>query len=130
MSHCLFLTLKFLEKLKKSPAPIELASAVDRIHMKVLYERTAPLICRHKKEENDKSGILGKRRWLSLSSHLGNIIKFFLSAVGVPALCGSTDVILSRELGHHREPVGSPSSPNLQLKEPRGCSLTAQPTEQ
>lgn len=29
VNHCWFLTLKFLEKLKRSPAPIEVGSAVD-----------------------------------------------------------------------------------------------------
>lgn len=79
--------------------------------MKGPYQTTASLICRHKRGENDKNGIPGKRRWLSLSIHLGNIIKLSSSAVGVPALCGSTDFTPSvlprdcpgpsRELGHH-----------------------------
>lgn len=113
-------------------------------HMKVPYQTTASLICRHKRGENDKNGILGKRRWLSLSSHLGNTIKLSSSAVGVPALSGSTCFTPSvfprdcpgpsRELGHHwghqaasQGPCErrSPSSPNVELKEPGGCSPTA-----
>lgn len=109
--------------------------------MKGPYQTTASLICRHKRGENDKNGILGKRRWLSLSIQLGNIIKLSSSAVGVPALCGSTDFTLfyletalapAGSWGitegirqPHKEPVRSPSFPNLELKEPGGCSLTA-----
>lgn len=49
-------------------------------------KQPASLICRHKKEKvktNDKTGILGKRKWLLHSNHLGNIIKLFWSAVSV-----------------------------------------------